>query len=86
MYPYVVVLQSHLLSGSNVTVVAPVLAANEPAATLTSVPIEFDGRRLVVLVGELTAIDAHRLGQAVATLRSYEDDIRRALERVFTGF
>jgi toxin CcdB len=66
--------------------VAPVLRSGEPAVTLTSVPFEFDGRSFVLLVGELTAVDAHRLGRAAGSLSDYEDAIRRALERVFTGF
>jgi hypothetical protein len=31
-------------------------------------------------------IDARRLKSRVGDLRLYEDDIRRALERLFTGF
>lgn len=43
-YPYLVVLQSHLLAASNLTVVAPVLHGDAPAVTLTSVAFEFQGR------------------------------------------
>jgi len=86
LYPYVVVLQSHLLAASNLTVVAPVLPGGAPAVTLTSVPFEFQGRPFVLLAGEPTTVDAHRLGRAIGTLGDYEDEIRRALERVFTGF
>lgn len=85
-YPYLVVLQSHLLAASNLTVVAPVLHGDAAAVTLTSVPFEFAGRPYALLVGEPTTVDAHRLGRAIGNLKDYEDDIRRALERVFTGF
>ena len=85
-YPYLVVLQSHHLAASNLTVVAPVLRGDEPTVTLTSVPFEFDGRDFVLLVGELTAVDTQRLGRAAGSLGDHEDAIRRALERVFTGF
>ncbi len=85
-YPYLVVLQSHLLSASNLTVVAPALRGDEPAVTLTSVPFTFEGRPFILLVGELTTVDTQRLGKAVGSVGPYEDAIRRALDRVFTGF
>ncbi|MBX3486194.1 CcdB family protein [Phenylobacterium sp.] len=85
-YPYLVVLQSHLLTASNLTVVAPVLHGDAPAVTLTSVAFEFQGRTYTLLAGEPTTVDAHRLSRGVGNLLAYEDDIRRALDRVFTGF
>lgn len=85
--PYLVVLQSHLLAASNLTVVAPLLRADEKSAfTLTSVPVSFRDGNHVVLVGEMTSIDTLHLHRSVGDLRTYEDEIRRALERVFTGF
>jgi len=86
VYPYFVILQSHLLAASNLTVVAPVLPGDAPAVTLTSVPFAFQGLTYSLLVGELTTVDAHRFGRTVGTVRDHEDEIRRALERVFTGF
>lgn len=67
-YPYLVVLQSHLLAASNLTVVASVLPEGAPAVTLTSVPFAFDGRRFTLLAGEPTTVDAHRLGRTVGNL------------------
>ena len=86
LYPYVVVLQSHLLAASNLTVVAPVLPGEALAVTLTSVAFDFQGRRFVLLAGEPMSVDAHQLGRALGSLAAYEDEIRRALDRVFTGF
>lgn len=85
-YPYLVILQSHLLSASNLTVVAPVLPGDAAAVTLTSVRFEFDERAFTLLVGELTTIEVRGLGRPAGSLLDYEDEIRRALERVFTGF
>ena len=86
LYPYVVVLQSHLLAASNLTVVAPVLPGEALAVTLTSVPFDFQGRRFVLLAGEPTTVDAHQLSRTLGSLTDYEDEISRALDRVFTGF
>jgi hypothetical protein len=66
--------------------VAPVLPGDAPAVTLTSVPFDFEGRPYIVLVGELTSIDSHLLNSALGSVRDEEDTIRRALDRVFTGF
>ena len=85
-YPYLAILQSHLLAASNLTVVAPAIPGDDLAVTLTSVPFEFGDRSYMLLVGELTTVDAHLIGRAVGSLLDYEDAIRRALDRVFSGF
>lgn len=86
--PYFVVLQSHLLAASNLTVVAPPLLRQDgkSAFTHTSGPVRFADGDYIVLVNELTSIDTQHLKRAAGNLRDYEDEIRRALERVFTGF
>ena len=86
LYPFLVVLQSHHLDASHLTVVAPVLPRTAPAVTLTSVAFDFQDRQYYLLVGELTSIDANLVRSAVGSVRSHEDAIRRALERVFSGF
>lgn len=85
--PYLVVLQSHLVEASNLTVVAPLLRQDGRSGfTLTSVPVRFSDQDHIVLVGELTSIDSRHVGRPIGSLREYEDEIRRAIERVFTGF
>ena len=87
MIPYLVVLQSHLIAASNLTVVAPLLRSDgQSAFTLTSVPVRFAEEDYILLAAELTSIDSQHLRRAVGNLSSYEDAIRRALDRVFTGF
>jgi len=85
--PWVVVLQSHHLAAMPTAVVAPLLGFQEEAAySDTSVVVEFLGERHIVSVAELAAIDARRLPRPAGSLLSEEPAIRRALERLFTGF
>lgn len=85
--PYVVVLQSHLLEAIPTIVVAPMLLAeNRKPYTRVSTLVVFEGERFIVSTAELVATDAKRLTALVGDLRDQEDDIRRALERLFTGF
>lgn len=86
-FPYVVVMQSHLLAAAHSTVVAPMLPQDGRSAfTQISVAVRFEGAEYVVLVGELAAIDSRVMTRATGDLRAYEDDLRRALDRLFTGF
>ena len=48
--------------------------------------VEFEGAAYIVSVGELAAIDIRQLRSPIGTLLEYEDAIRRALGRLFTGF
>jgi toxin CcdB len=86
--PYFVVLQSHLIAASNLTVVAPLLRKDGGSTfTLTSVEVQFGDEAYELLVGEMTSVDTHRLSRPVGNLGDdYEDAIRRALDRIFTGF
>lgn len=49
-------------------------------------PFAFNGRELVVAVGELrgSALNGHC--RAIGSLADLEDDIRRALEKLISGF
>lgn len=86
-YPYVVVMQSHLLAASHTTLVAPMLRQDGRSAfTEISVTVRFEGSDFVVLVAEMAALDTRRLSTAAGDLRDYEDDFRRAIDRLFTGF
>jgi toxin CcdB len=85
--PFVVVLQSHLLAAAPTTVVAPMIRNDGRAAyTELSALVVFDGGQYVVSIAELAAIDSRHLSRAVGDLRAHEDAIRRALDRLFTGF
>ena len=85
--PFVVVLQSHLLSAMPTIVVAPMLIDDGRSAySETSVSLTFSGERYILSVPELAGVESGRLREAVGSIGAHEDAIRRALDRVFTGF
>lgn len=51
-----------------------------------SVEVEHNGHALVVSIPELVAISATLLHRRADSLAEHEDAIRRALDRLFTGF
>ena len=67
--------------------VAPLLRM-APAAMLTrvSLSVKHDGQSFILTASELGAIDRRAAGAVRGSLAAYEDDIRRALDRLFTGF
>jgi len=84
--PFLVILQSHHLQALDTTVVAPLIDdARRPLSGL-DIPVEFGTRALVIAVTELAAIDGRHLQRPVGNLAAHEDPIRRALDRIFTGF
>lgn len=85
--PYVVVLQSHLLSALPTVLVAPLLMDDGRSAyTLLSVKVEIEGLSYILQITEPAALDPALLRKPLTNLVSHEDDIRRALDRLFTGF
>lgn len=84
--PYLVVLSSHLVLGFEDAVVAPLV--NDSTATVGALEIEmaFEGERLVLVISELASMAGHNLKRRAGSLLTHEDDIRRALDRLFTGF
>jgi len=85
--PYVVVLQSHLLRNSPTQLVAPLIIADELSAySEVSVPVKVMGSDFSLTLTELSSLKASLLREAIGSLLAYEDDIRRALDRLFTGF
>lgn len=87
MAPWVVVLQSHHLGAMPTAVIAPLLPAEgrQPYAEI-SVAVDFEGARYLISVGELAAVESKWLQRPRGNLSDYEDEIRRALDRLFTGF
>jgi toxin CcdB len=85
--PFVVLLQSHLLDAMPTAVVAPLLLAEKRQPyTQVSAPVDFNGASYIVSAAELVAVDARTLNSSVGDLRDHEDALRRALDRLFTGF
>jgi toxin CcdB len=83
--PYLAVLQSHHLKPVDSIVVAPLFRNERPLSEL-DVPLIFKDESLVLLVSEIGSIDRSTLRKRLGDLTAHEDAIRRALERLFTGF
>ncbi|WP_337188221.1 CcdB family protein [Phenylobacterium sp.] len=85
--PFLVVLQSHFLEGLPTVIVAPLLRrAERPRYLAVGLDVEFADEELVLSVAEMLAVDRGVLRRRRGDLRMREDEIRRALDRVFTGF
>lgn len=85
--PFVVILQSHPLPDVPTVVVAPMLLDDGRSAySGASVRVLYSGSRYVLSIPELAGIDTTALRGAVGSVAEQEDEIRRALDRLFTGF
>ncbi len=85
--PYVVVLQSHLFEALPTLVIAPVMRLDQPVqGAKVLVEVDFSSERLVVNAAFLSNIERRLLGRTRGSLAAYEDNIRRAVDRLFTGF
>ena len=84
--PFLVSLQSHHLDGFDTVVIAPMIEAATRIPTRVDVSVEFEDRPLFVAVSELTSTARASHLRVIGDLKPYEDDIRRALDRLFTGF
>lgn len=84
--PYVVVLQSHHLDPLDTILLAPLVNDAERAIASVDLPVEFRGRALVLVVAEMAGVPRQGLGRALGSVADYEEEIRRAVERLLTGF
>jgi len=85
--PYVAVLSSHHIDGLATVLVAPMVrAVPGEHFTRVSAAVSFRGEDLMLSLPELAPIPRKALGPGLGALGGYEDQIRRALERLFTGF
>lgn len=84
--PYLIVLQSHYLDDLETVVVAPLIRDADRPLTLLDVAMMFDGQSLVIAVAELAAMDRLRLTRRAGDALAHQDALRRALDRLFTGF
>jgi Tfp pilus assembly protein PilN len=85
--PYLTVLQSHWLDGLDTVVVVPLMLPTiVPPDEVVALTVSVNGQTLSLNVPLLSNAKLSRLGRAVANLGIAEDRIRRAIERIFTGF
>jgi len=86
-WPYLVVLQSDLISGLSSTVVAPLVPrANMIGAWRLNPILIVDGREFWLATHELFAVDRRMLRQTIASLSDQRDAIMSAIDFVFVGF
>ena len=85
--PYVVVIQSHHLAAAPTVLVAPLLLNDGRSGyTEISALVEFQDASYIAQIGELGAVDPVLLRIPAGNVREYEDTIRRAIDRLLTGF
>ena len=84
--PYLVVLSSHLLLDFEDAVVAPLVNDSQRTVPGLELDIEMNGEPLVLVISEMAGVEGRTLGRRVGSLGDHEDDIRRAIDRLFTGF
>ena len=84
---YVVDLQADLLDRLATRIVAPLVPRTETEIITGLTPlVEVNGTEFVILTPELAAVPARELRNRVASLASYQDAIKRALDILFLGF
>ena len=85
--PYLVVLQSDLVSGLRSTIVAPLIARETfSGASRLNPVLAVEGRDFWLATHELFAVDRRLLRDAVASVSDRRDAIIAAVDFVFTGF
>lgn len=84
--PYLVVLQSDLISGLHSAVVAPLASREQFSGARRLNPVvPIDGREFWLATHELFAVDRRVLRTPIANLSDHRDAIIAALDLVFTG-
>ena len=85
--PYLVVLQSDLISGLRSTVVAPLVLRQDMVGAQRLNPLmTVEGREYWLAMHELFAIERRMLGTTVASVADQRDAVIAALDLLFTGF
>ena len=85
--PYLVVLQSDLVSGLSSTVVAPLVPRDQMRGASRMNPIvTVDGKEFWLATHELFAVDRRMLHKTVTSLAQERSAIITALDFVFTGY
>lgn len=85
--PFIVLMQSHFVDLMPTALIAPLI--REPRSgdfTRVSVLVQLNDERLYLSLAELAPILRSHLKRSVGSVTTYEDHIRRAIDRLFTGF
>ena len=85
--PFIVLMQSHFMDEMPSALIAPLIReARSGDFTRVSIAARLNDDLLYLSLAEMAPISRSDLKRPVGTLKPYEDDIRRALDRLFTGF
>lgn len=84
--PFLLTLSSHLLKDVGVVVVAPLLRDRHRPIGELEVSVVVENEALILSLTDIFSVEARDLRSPVANIAADEDAIRRALERLFTGF
>ncbi|MCP5148606.1 MAG: CcdB family protein [Pseudomonadales bacterium] len=87
-YPYLLDIQSNLLSELRTTVVIPVTPSKLAAPmslTRLNPTIVIDGKSFALMTQEISGVDRNRLGAQACDLSSYRSEIIAALDFVLSG-
>jgi toxin CcdB len=85
--PFLVVLQSDLVSDLRATIVAPLVRRRDMTGAQRLNPlVTFGGEEFWLAIHELFALDRRILRKNVASLAESRDQIIAALDMLFTGF
>lgn len=84
--PYVVVLQSHHLDPLEAVLLAPLVNDAHRKVSSVDIPVEFRSQSLVLVIAEMAGVRRQGLGRTIGSVTSSEDEIRRAFEKLLTGF
>jgi toxin CcdB len=87
-YPYLVDIQSDLMSDLHTRMVAPLAKApaltKRPIKELTPL-VELDGQKFVVLIPQMAGISRADLGAVVGSLLDHRNEIVAAVDFLITG-
>ncbi|MDP3403864.1 MAG: CcdB family protein [Brevundimonas sp.] len=85
--PFLMVVQSHLYEEGPTLLVAPLLRMDSNAVlTKVSLAVSHERQTYILMLSEMGAISRRTVTIVRGSLLAHEDDIRRALDRLFTGF
>jgi toxin CcdB len=84
--PFLVVLQSHHLEPLDTVLLAPLINDARRALSPLDIAIAFQGGTYFLAVAESAGVPKARFGRTIGSVIEHEDAIRRAVERLFTGF
>ena len=85
--PFIVLMQSHFVDEMPSALIAPLIRESRSGDfTRVSVPVRLNNEALHLSLAEMAPIARSDLKRSAGSLLPYEDDIRRALDRLFTGF